>query len=141
MLIPKMCYVWLYETTSPVASIVAMSPSEGYDGTCPWSAPVQRWHLTETCRTSLFASSAIPCPCGHLLFAYTITFVLFAQAFVALCLGAKVLDDSPLAQHFLGPPQALWDDWDNIVAVLGRKVCPSGTRHVHNAKFEKLFAV
>lgn len=60
---------------------------------------------------------------------------------MALCLSAKVLDDSPLAQHFLGPPQALWDDWDNIVAVLGRKVCHSGTRHAQKANFEKLFTV
>lgn len=44
------------------------------------------------------------------------------QAFVELCLGAKVLGDSPLAQHFLGAPQALWDGWDNIVAALRSKV-------------------
>lgn len=31
------------------------------------------------------------------------------------------MDDSPLAQHFLGRPQALWDDWDIIVAGLERK--------------------
>lgn len=49
-----------------------------------------------------------------------------------LCLSATILDRSPLAPHFLGKPQVLWDGWDNIVAALGRKVrslrCPKGMR-------------
>ncbi|CAM9184202.1 unnamed protein product, partial [Hapterophycus canaliculatus] len=49
------------------------------------------------------------------------------EAFVELCLSAKILDSSPLAPYFLGQPPALWDGWDNIVAALGRKEMSSGT--------------
>lgn len=56
------------------------------------------------------------------LYPLMLTQQLCHQAFVELCLSAKVLDSSPLAPQFLGQPQTLWDGWDNVVAALGRKV-------------------
>ncbi|CAN0066224.1 unnamed protein product, partial [Pylaiella littoralis] len=51
---------------------------------------------------------------------------LTSEAFVELCMSAKVLHSSPLASFFLGQPEMLWDRWDNIVAALGRKEMRNG---------------
>lgn len=44
------------------------------------------------------------------------------QTFVELCLGCKIMDESPLAPHFLRQAPVLWDEWDEVVATLSRKV-------------------